>query len=101
MTQTQQVEQNQAATREMIRAWVRMHNGDTEAVARWMARTLHVRPIRECRRLIAEAEAEQPNHIRETAEAARLAAKPTYYPGTEGTHYAGVRRADLNRNGGV
>ena len=42
-------------TRQMIRGWVAMHKGDTEAVARWMRDALRMSGLRECRALVAQA----------------------------------------------
>ena len=42
-------------TREMVREWVNSYHGDIERTARWMARSLHIGPIRECRELIKTA----------------------------------------------
>ncbi len=41
-------------TKEMIRGWVAMHNGDIEAVARWMRSSFPI-GIRAARAMIAEA----------------------------------------------
>ena len=44
-----------AATRRMVLEWVSMHRGDTEAVARWMSRTLRLGGLKTCRALVVEA----------------------------------------------
>ena len=45
------------ATAKMIRGWIRQHNGDTEAVARYMRDSLGVGGIKACRKLIQQARA--------------------------------------------
>lgn len=45
----------QTATKLMIREWVALHRGDTEAVARWMRDALRFCGLRDARRLVAEA----------------------------------------------
>jgi hypothetical protein len=44
-----------AKTIEQVRKWVAMDRGNVEKTARWMAYTLKVAGIRQCRELIAEA----------------------------------------------
>lgn len=44
-----------AATKTMIQKWVALHNGDTEAAARWMRDTLRLCGIKQARAFIAEA----------------------------------------------
>ena len=38
-----------------IAQWVKTDGGDTEKTARWMADSLKVAGVRECRKMIAEA----------------------------------------------
>ena len=42
-------------TKEMIREWLRLHNGDVEAVARWMRDSLRIGGLKSCRELVKEA----------------------------------------------
>lgn len=42
-------------TREMVKGWLEMHNGNVEALARWMRDSLHIGGLKACRDLIAEA----------------------------------------------
>jgi len=44
-----------AKTIEQVRKWVAMDGGNVEKTARWMAYTLKLCGIRECREIIAEA----------------------------------------------
>jgi hypothetical protein len=44
-----------AKTIEQVKKWVAMDRGNTEKTARWMAYTLKIAGIRECREIIAEA----------------------------------------------
>lgn len=39
----------------MIQGWIKMHRGDLEGVARYIAYSLHVCGIREARKIIADA----------------------------------------------
>lgn len=43
----------------MIQGWIKMHRGDLEGVARYIAYSLHVCGIREARKIVAKA-AENP-----------------------------------------
>lgn len=43
------------ATRRMIREWLAADGNDIERTARWMAYTLKIAGIRECRDMIVEA----------------------------------------------
>jgi hypothetical protein len=43
------------ATRQAVRNWLKMHNGNVEALARWMSRTARIGGIKACRALIEEA----------------------------------------------
>ncbi len=45
----------QAAT--MVQGWLANHNGDTESLARWMAYSLKVAGIKDCRTMIEAAKA--------------------------------------------
>lgn len=46
------------ATKEMIKGWIAIHGGDTEALARWMRDNLNLGcGIKACRAMIAEATA--------------------------------------------
>jgi hypothetical protein len=42
-------------TREMVKGWLVTHNGDVEALARWMRDSLHIGGLRACRELITQA----------------------------------------------
>ena len=42
-------------TKQMVKEWVAKDGGDTERTACWMARTLKLASIKECREMIAEA----------------------------------------------
>ena len=46
-----------AQTAKMIQGWLEMHQGDAEALARWMRDNLRVGGIRQCREFIREAQA--------------------------------------------
>lgn len=46
-----------AQTKQMVLGWLAMHSGDVEGLARWMRDTLRLGSIRQCRALIAEAQA--------------------------------------------
>lgn len=41
----------------MIQGWIKMHRGDLEGVARYIAYSLHVCGIREARKIVAAAQA--------------------------------------------
>lgn len=41
----------------MIQGWIKMHRGDLEGVARYIAYSLHVCGIREARKIVAKAQA--------------------------------------------
>lgn len=43
------------ATRKMIREWLAKHNGNVDALAGWMSRTVRIGGKRACRALIEEA----------------------------------------------
>ena len=49
--------QMDAKGKEMIQGWIRMHRGDLEGVARYIAYTLHVCGIREARAIVVKATA--------------------------------------------
>jgi len=59
---------------DMLLRWIRTHNGDTEAVALWMARTLHVGSLPACRAMLREAEAAVPDHMHICANLDRIEA---------------------------
>ena len=42
--------------KEMIRGWISMHKGDVEGVAKWMRNTFNLCSLRECRRMVQEAQ---------------------------------------------
>jgi hypothetical protein len=42
-------------TREMVKGWLVKHNGDVEALARWMRDSLNIGGLKACRALIVEA----------------------------------------------
>lgn len=42
-------------TREMVKGWLVSHNGNVEALARWMRDSLHIGGLKDCRALINEA----------------------------------------------
>lgn len=42
-------------TKEMVRNWLNMHNGDKEGLARWLRDTLRIGSIKECRKIIEES----------------------------------------------
>ena len=42
-------------TAQMIQGWLEQHEGNAEAVARWMRDTLRIGSIRACRALVAQA----------------------------------------------
>lgn len=44
-----------AATRKMVREWVVLYRGNTEAVAKYMRDTLRIGGLKACRQLVAEA----------------------------------------------
>lgn len=44
-------------TVEAVREWVKRDSGNGERTARWMAQTLRIGTIRECRAMVAEAAA--------------------------------------------
>lgn len=46
---------NTSKTDSMIREWVAKDGGDAEKTARWMARTLRIGSLHECRRMVSEA----------------------------------------------
>lgn len=39
----------------MVKGWLVMHNGDVEALARWMSKSLRLGGLKACRALISEA----------------------------------------------
>lgn len=43
------------ATKKMIRGWVEIDRGDRERTARWMAWTVKLGSVRQCRKFIEEA----------------------------------------------
>lgn len=44
------------ATKQMVRKWIDMHRGDTEAVARYMSQTLRIGGLKSCRQLVEAAQ---------------------------------------------
>ena len=42
-------------TKNTVKSWMQMHNGDADALARWMSQTLRLGGMKACRKLIAEA----------------------------------------------
>ena len=42
-------------TRTMVKGWLAIHNGNVAALVSWMARTVRIGSLSECRALVREA----------------------------------------------
>ena len=42
-------------TKAMVKEWIKKDGGDVEKTAKWMARTLKIGSVKECREMVAEA----------------------------------------------